>query len=167
MAVNCLAMTIGLYLFCSLILFCSFVYPNYLVCLCHLDHHISLVLAVTTTPLWTLRIAKCWSSRTQVMVPYEWVWIMGPCLLSSNLRPFHDELVERVRILFLSPLLFSILVDPVRCGLSPSLFDVYCSLDSIPSILVVCYGEWIKGSWIPCPPPLVLSCLSPCMLVPI
>ena len=51
------------------------------------------------------------------MVPYEWVRIMGPCLLSSNLHPFHDELVERVQIPFFSPLLFSILIDLVRCGL--------------------------------------------------
>ena len=142
MATSCLTMTIGLYLFCSPLLF---VLPNHLVCLCHIDRSISSVLVVTTASLRTLGIALCQFSCT-VVVPYEWVWIMGSCLLSSNFHPFHDELVERVWIPFFSPLLFSILVDPVRCGLSPSLFDVYCSLDSIPSIPVVCYGEWIKGS---------------------
>ena len=40
--------------------------------------------------------------------------------------PVHDELVERVRIPFFSPLLCSILVDPGRCGLSPLL--VWCLL---------------------------------------
>ena len=132
-------MTIGIYLFCSL------VYPNHLVCLYHIDHSVPSVLAVTTASLRTLGIALCQFSCT-VVVPYEWVWIMGSCLLSSILRPFHDELIERVRIPFFSPLLFLILVDPVTCGLSPSLFGVYCSLDSIPLIPVFCYGEWIKGS---------------------
>ena len=115
----CLAMTIGLYLFCS------FLYPNHLVCLYHFDHSISLDLAVTTTSLWTLRIVLCRFS-CMVVVPYEWVWIVGSCLLSSNLCPFHDELVERVRIPFFSPFLFSILINPVRCALSPSL--VWCLL---------------------------------------
>ena len=132
-------MTIGLYLFCLLI------YPNHLVCLYRIDHSVPSDLAVITVSLWTLGIALCQFSCT-VIVPYEWVWIVGSCLLSSNLHPFHDELIERVSIPFFSPLLFSILVNPVKCGLSPSLFGVYCSLDSIPSILVVCYGEWIKGS---------------------
>jgi hypothetical protein len=53
-----------------------------------------------------------------VMVPYEWVRIVGSCLFYSNLRPFHDESVERVRIPFFYPLLFLTPVDPVRCGLS-------------------------------------------------
>ena len=132
-------MTIGLYVFCSL------VYPNHLVCLYHFDHSIPSDLAVTTASQWALGIALCQFSCT-VIVPYEWVWIVGSCLLSSNLHPFHDELIERVSIPFFSPLLFSILVNPVKCGLSPSLFGVYCSLDSIPSIPIVCYGEWIKGS---------------------
>jgi hypothetical protein len=63
-----------------------------------------------------------------VVVPYEWVRIIGSCLLSSNLRPFHDELVEGVRIMFfsLSLPLFSISVDLERCGLSPLL--VWCLL---------------------------------------
>jgi hypothetical protein len=53
----------------------------------------------------------------------------GSCLLSSNLRPFHDELVEGVRVpLFLLPLLFSILVDLVRCGLSPLACLVFVAL---------------------------------------
>ena len=137
MAPSCLAMTIGLYLFCSL------VYPNHLVCLYHIDHSISLDLAVTTASLRTLGIALCQFSCT-VVVPYEWVWIIGSCLFSFNLHPFHDELVERVWFPLFSPLLLSILIDPVRCGLSPLLFGVYCSLDSIPSIPIVCYGEWIK-----------------------
>jgi len=139
MVASCLAMTIGFYLFCSL------VYPNHLVCLYHIDPSVPSDLAVTTASLRTLVIALCQFSCT-VMVPYEWVWIMGPCLLPSNLHSFHDRLFKRVRIPFFSPLLFSILVDPVRCGLSPLLFGVYCSLDSIPLIPIVCYGEWIKGS---------------------
>ena len=97
MAASCLAMTIGLYLFCSFVLLCSFVLPNHLVCLYHIDHSISLDLAVTTASLQTLGIAFCQFS-CMVVVPYEWVWIMGPCLLPSNLHPFHDKLVERVRI---------------------------------------------------------------------
>ena len=132
-------MTIGLYLFCSL------VYPNHLLCLYHIDHSVPSDLAVTITSLQTLGIALCRFSCT-VVVPYKWAWIVGLCLLSSNHRPFHDKLVERVHIPFFSPLLFSILGDVVRCGLSPSMFGVYCSLDSIPLIPVVCYGEWIKGS---------------------
>ena len=91
---------------------------------------------MTTTSLWTLGIALCRFSCT-VVVPYEWVQIVGSCLLSSNLRPFHEEFVERVWIPFFSPLLFSILIDLVRCGLSLRLFGVYCSLDSIPSIPIV------------------------------
>ena len=119
MVMSCLAMTIGLYHFCSL------VYPNHLICLYHFDHSVPSDLAVTTASLQTLGIALRRFSCT-VAVPYEWVWIVGSCLLSSNLRPFHDELVKRVRIPFFSPLLFSILVDPVRCGLRPSL--VWCLL---------------------------------------
>jgi len=134
MAASCLAMTIGFYLFCSLD------YPNHLVCLYHIDPSIPLDLAVTIALLWTLGIALCQFNCT-VMVPFVWVWIVGSCLLSSNLHLFHDELVKRVRIPFFSPLLLSILFDLVRCGLSPSSFGVYCSLDSIPSIPVVCYEE--------------------------
>jgi hypothetical protein len=121
MAASCLTMTIGLYLFCSV------VYPNDLVCLYHFDRSVPSDLAVTTASLWTLGIALCRFSCT-VVVPYEWVWIVGSCLLSSNLRPFHDELVKRVRIPFFSPLLFSILVDLARCGLSPSLVGVIALL---------------------------------------
>jgi hypothetical protein len=51
----------------------------------------------------------------------------GSCLLPSNLRSFHDELVEGVRVrFFLLPLLFSIPIDLVRCGLS--LWLVWCLL---------------------------------------
>ena len=53
MVVSCLAMTIGFYLFCSL------VYPNHLVCLYHIDPSIPSDLAVTTTSLRTLGIALC------------------------------------------------------------------------------------------------------------
>jgi hypothetical protein len=95
-----LAVTTGLYLFCLL------VYPNHLVRLYHFDQSISLVLAVTTASLWTLGIALCRLSCT-VVVPYEWVWIMGLCLLSFNLRLFHDELVEGARIPFFSLFLCS------------------------------------------------------------
>jgi hypothetical protein len=51
MAASCLAMTIGLYLFCS------FVYSNHLVCSYLLDHSISLALAVTTALLRTLEMS--------------------------------------------------------------------------------------------------------------
>jgi hypothetical protein len=98
--------------------FCSLVYPNYLVCLCHFDHSVLSNLAVTTASLWTLGIALCQYS-CMVMVPYEKVWIVGSCLSFSNFRPFHDELVERVRIpFFIVPRLFSTPIEPVRCGLS-------------------------------------------------
>ena len=79
LVVSCLAMTIGLYLFCSL------VYPNHLVCLYHFDHSVPSDLAVTSASQWTLGIALCQFSCT-VMVPYKWVRIMGSCLLSSNLH---------------------------------------------------------------------------------
>jgi hypothetical protein len=114
MAASCLSMTIVLFLFCSL------VYPNHLVCLYHFDHSIPSDLAVIVTSLWTLGIALCQFSCT-IVVPYKWVQIVASYLLSSNLRSFHDELVEGVWIPFFSPLLFLILVDPIRCGLNPSL----------------------------------------------
>ena len=53
---------------------------------------------------------------------------------SPNLRPLHDELVERVRIPLFSRLLLSTLIDLVRCGLSPSLVWCLLFLDSIPLI---------------------------------
>jgi hypothetical protein len=106
-----LAMTIGLYLSFS----CSC--PNHLVCLHHFYRGISSDLAVTTASLWTLGVALCRFSCT-VMVPYGWVWIVDSYLISSNLHPSYDMLDKGVRIPFFLPLLFSILVDPVRCGLS-------------------------------------------------
>ena len=54
--------------------------------------------------------------------------------LSPNLRPLHDELVERVRIPLFSRLLLSTLIDLVRCGLGPSLVWCLLFLDSIPLI---------------------------------
>jgi hypothetical protein len=61
-----------------------------------------------------------------VVVPYEWVWIVGSCLFFFNLRLFHDELVERVRIpILFVPLLFSTPVDPIRCGLSLFAYSVF------------------------------------------
>jgi hypothetical protein len=60
-------------------------------------------------------------------VPYKWAWIMGSYLLSFDLRPFHDEMVEGVQVpFFLFPLLFSIPVDLVKYGLS--LWLVWCLL---------------------------------------
>jgi hypothetical protein len=100
MVMSCLAMTIWFYLFCSL------VYPNHLVCLYHFNHSVPSDLAVTAASLQTLGLALCQFSCT-VMVPYEWVWILGSCLLSFNLRPFHNELVEGVRIPF-----FSLVLNP-------------------------------------------------------
>jgi hypothetical protein len=161
MDTSCLAMTIGVYP-----PFCSLVYPNHLVYSCHFGHSIPLDLAVTTASLRTLGIASCWFLCT-ILVPYEWVWFVGSCFLSSNLRPFYDELVKRVRI-------HSSLLSCSQSSLNQSdvdwalcLFGVYCSLISIPSITVVCYSEWIKGRWILC---LFLSfgsvVLNPCMLVP-
>jgi hypothetical protein len=47
-----------------------------------------------------------------VVVPYEWVRIIGSCLLPFNLCLFHDELVEGVRISFFS--LFSFVLDSRR-----------------------------------------------------
>jgi hypothetical protein len=51
MAASCLAMTIGLYLFCS------FVYPDHLVCSYLLDRSISSALVVTTALLRTLEMS--------------------------------------------------------------------------------------------------------------
>jgi hypothetical protein len=62
-----------------------------------------------------------------VVVPYKWAWIVGSYLLSFNLCPFHDEMVEGVQVLvFVFPLLFSIPVDLEKYGLSPWL--VWCLL---------------------------------------
>jgi hypothetical protein len=73
-----------------------------------------------------------------VVVPYEWVWIMESYLLSSNLCPCHDVLDEGVRVPFFLPLLFSIPVDLVRCGLSLFARSVFVALfDSLSLILVV------------------------------
>jgi hypothetical protein len=59
-------------------------------------------------------------------------------LLSSNLRPSHDVLDEGVQVPFFLPLLFSIPVDPVRCGLSLFACSVFVALfDSLSLILVV------------------------------
>jgi hypothetical protein len=132
-------MTIELYLIRS------HVYSNQLVCLYHRDHSISLDLVVTTASLWTLRIALCWLSST-VMVPYVWVWIIGPCLFLLTFTHFYGELVERVWIMFFSLPLLSIPVDSVRCGLSSSLVGVCCSLWFHPFDSCHCYDEWIKGS---------------------
>ena len=63
---------------------------------------------------------------------------------SPNLRPLHDELVERVRIPLFSHLLLSIFVDPVRRGLSPSLVWRLLFLDSIPLIPVVAMASGSK-----------------------
>jgi predicted AlkP superfamily pyrophosphatase or phosphodiesterase len=64
--------------------------------------------------------------------------------LSSNLRPFHDELDEVERISLFS-LLFSVPVDPVRCGLSPLLVWSCCFLDFIPSIPIMAMASGSKG----------------------
>ena len=81
MAASCLAVTIGLYLFCSFELFFSFVLHNHLVCLYHIDHGIPLDLAVITTPVRTLGNALCQFSCTKVVVPYGLVWsVICECL---------------------------------------------------------------------------------------
>jgi hypothetical protein len=79
-------MTIGLYPFSLLFSFdlCSFVLPNHLVCLYHIDYSVPSDLAVTTASIRTLGIALCRFS-CMVMVPYEWVWIVGPLLVFINL----------------------------------------------------------------------------------
>jgi hypothetical protein len=89
MAANCLTMTTRLYIFCSFIL------PNYLICLCHIDHSVSLDLEVTTSSLSTLGIALCHFRCTEVMVPYELVWIEELCEAHVSFLPTsircHDE----------------------------------------------------------------------------
>jgi hypothetical protein len=73
-----------------------------------------------------------------VVVPYEWVWIVESYLLSSNLRPSHDMLDEGVQVPFFLPLLFSIPVDPSRCGLSLFACSVFVALFySLSLILIV------------------------------
>jgi hypothetical protein len=91
----------------------------------------------------------------------------GSCLLSSNLRLFHDELVEGVWVpLFLLPLLFSIPIDPVRCGLSPWL--VWCLLlfDSTSPIPVVAMASGLEEGESYVFTHLLVVMLNPCMLVP-
>jgi hypothetical protein len=159
MVTSCLAMTIGLYLLCSL------VYPNHLICLYHFDHNVSSDLAVTTTSLRALGIALCQFS-CMVMVPYEWVWIMGSCLLSSNLRLFHNKLVEGVRIPFFSSLVLNphrsskMWIEPFACLVFIALLIPFRRFP-----LLLWRADKMKVN--PVPPHLVLSCLSPYMLVPI
>jgi hypothetical protein len=98
---------------------------GHLVWLYHLDHSVPSDLAVTTASLWALGIALCY------LVAQSWrpTSGFGSWDRISFLPTFvlsHGELVERVRIPFFSPLLFSIPVDPVRCGLSLS--RVWCLL---------------------------------------
>jgi hypothetical protein len=103
-----------------------------------------------------------------VVVPYEFGFYRGSCLLLSNLRPFHDELVKGVQVpFFLLPLLFSILVDPVRCGLSLSLVGVCFSFGFISSVPIVAMVSGSKeGESRVSYRLLALLCLSPCMFVP-
>jgi hypothetical protein len=155
--VSRLAMTIELYLSCLL------VYPNHLVCLCHFDHSIPLVQAVTTASLQTIGIALFRVSCT-VMVRYEWVWIVGSYPLSSNLHSFHGELVKRVRIPFFFPLLFSIPIDLIRCGLSPwlvALLILFLRFLSFAMASGSKEGESCVSFRL-----LALPCSSPYMLVP-
>jgi hypothetical protein len=89
-------------------------------------------------------------------------------LFLSNLHLFHDELVEGVQILFFlfSPL-FSILVDPVRGGLSPLLVGAYCFLIPFPDSRRR-YGMRIKGRGVPrffCPLLFMLKPSYACTLV--
>jgi hypothetical protein len=103
-----------------------------------------------------------------VVVPYEWVWIVGSCLLSFNLRLFHDELVEGARIPFFSLFpLFSIPIDPERCGLSPLLVWCCFSFNSIPLIPVVAMACGSKESESCVFTRLLVVVLNPCMLVPL
>jgi hypothetical protein len=118
----------------------SRVYPNHLVCLYHFDYSIPSDLAVTTASLRALGIALCWF-RCTVMVPYEWVRIVGSYL-------FHPTAVHSMMSwskecgLHSSSLMFSIPVDPVRCGLSPfCLFDVLFPVLRFPLLL------WRADQW--------------------
>jgi hypothetical protein len=69
----------------------------------------------------------------------------GIVLSTSNLRPFHDELDEVERISLFS-LLLLVPVDPVRCGLSPSLVGCLLVLNSISSIPSVAMASGSKES---------------------
>ena len=144
MAVSCLAMTIGFYLFCSL------VYPNHLVCLYHIDPSIPSDLAVTTTSLRTLGIALCRFS-CMVMVPYEWVWIVRSCLLSSNLHLFHDELVEGVHSIFHSSLVLNprrsskMWIEPFACLVFIALLIPFLQFSSF----AIASGSKEAGSHVP------------------
>jgi predicted AlkP superfamily pyrophosphatase or phosphodiesterase len=78
-----------------------------------------------------------------VMVPYEWVWIVGSCL---SLPTFARSMTSWMKwSVFHSSLLFSVPVDPVRCGLSPSLVWSCCFLDFIPSIPIMAMASGSKG----------------------
>jgi hypothetical protein len=56
---------------------------------------------------------------------------------------------------FLLPIFFSILVDPVRCGLSLSLDGVCCSFDFISLVLIIAMASGSKEGE---------SCVSYCLL---
>jgi hypothetical protein len=90
MVVSCLAMTIRL-----LPLFLILVLTNSYVCATSTREFLSDDNRITMSRRNSHVPFGC-----TVVVPYEWVWIVGSCLSTSNLRPFHGELVEGVRIPF-------------------------------------------------------------------
>jgi hypothetical protein len=90
MAASRLAMTIGLLpLFLVLVLTNSYVCATSTRAFLSDDNHITTSRRNSHVPF-----------GCTVVVPYEWVWIVGSCLSTSNLRPFHGELVEGVQIPF-------------------------------------------------------------------
>lgn len=94
MAASHFAMTIGLYLFCSLVssepsrMFVPLLAGRFSGS--SNDNRIAMSCRNSLVPF-----------RCTVVAPYEWVWFRGSCLFASNIRPFHDELDERVWIPFL------------------------------------------------------------------
>jgi hypothetical protein len=104
MTTSRLAMTIG-----PLSLFLVLVLTNSYVCATSTRAFLSTDNRITTSHRNSHVPFGC-----MVVVPYEWVWIVGSCLSTSNLRPFHGKLVEGVRIPFFlhsSFILFSLSIQ--------------------------------------------------------
>ena len=103
-----------------------------------------MILTVTTAPLWTLEIASADLVAYRSWCSMRW-WgsrDCGICLLSFNPRPlpWHVSRENTGTILLSSLILsFSILIDLVRCGLSP--------LVPTSLINVFCHHMWIEVPW--------------------
>jgi hypothetical protein len=142
-------------------------YPNQLVCSYHFDHGVSLDLAMTTASLWAIGIALCHLvARLWCHMSWFGSWIV-PSFIQPSSVPWRVGRRSGGSILSSS----SLVLNPRRSRKmwveSLGLFGVCCSFHSTPPIPVIAMasgskeGESCISSYL-----LVLTCLSPCMLVP-